>query len=211
MGDACDKKRFLSITAPDKDNSLENDRPQIWIKANEDKNTLIIEDSGVGMTRDELVNNLGRIAQSGTSKFLEAMGDTSKDNVNLIGQFGVGFYSSYLVANKVEVVTKSMQPQSKQLRWESDSGSSFTVFEDNDSDMDDDEKIKISGTKIILHIKENSSKYLQQYTLSELLTKYSEFIEFPIHLWKETTEYVKEPNIGSDPNRTTGEDNKSSF
>jgi len=206
--DACDKKRFLSITAPDKDNSIENDRPQIWIKANEDKNTLIIEDSGVGMTRDELINNLGRIAQSGTSKFLEAIGDTSKDNMNLIGQFGVGFYSSYLVANKVEVVTKSMQPQSKQLRWESDSGSSFTVFEDNDSDMDDDEKIKISGTKIILHIKENSSKYLQQYTLSELLMKYSEFIEFPIHLWKETTEYIKEIDTEASKSLKEGEEPK---
>jgi len=207
--DACDKKRFLSITSPDRDGFIVNDRPQIWIKANEEKNTLVIEDSGVGMTRQELINNLGRIAQSGTSKFLEAIGDTSKDNVNLIGQFGVGFYSSYLVANKVEVVTRSMQPGSKQLRWESDSGSSFSVSVDNESDVSDDEKIKTSGTKIILHIKENSSKYLQQYTLNELLTKYSEFIEFPIHLWKETTEYVKETYEGKTQSMKKNEENKS--
>merc|ERR1739848_607255 len=123
------------------------------------------------------------------------------------GQFGVGFYSSYLVANKVEVVTKSMQPQSKQLRWESDSGSSFSISED-ESDVDEEEKIKTSGTKIILHIKENSSKYLQQYTLNELLRKYSEFIEFPIHLWKETTEYIKEIDTEASKNLKEGEEPK---
>ena len=115
--DACDKRRFLSLT--DEGSTLS---PEIKIKCNSDDNTITIEDMGVGMTKDELINNLGRIAQSGTRNFLQALGDGTAD-VNLIGQFGVGFYSAYLVANKVEVVTKSMQDGSKQYRWQSSVGS----------------------------------------------------------------------------------------
>ena len=103
--DACDKKRFLSISDEE---AAAATPPQIKIKPNLAENTLTLEDSGVGMTKDELINNLGKIAQSGTRAFVEALGQGTAD-VNLIGQFGVGFYSAYLVAEKVEVVTKSMQ------------------------------------------------------------------------------------------------------
>merc|ERR1711920_427747 len=114
--DACDKKRFLSLTA---DSSSTSAPPEIRIKSDKTNNILIIEDSGVGMTRDELMNNLGSIAQSGTKKFLEALGSSNKDDtLNLIGQFGVGFYSSYLVADKVSVITKSMTDD-KVYKWES--------------------------------------------------------------------------------------------
>jgi len=140
--DACDKKRFLSIT------SSEAVKPEIKIKTDKVNQCLIIEDSGVGMTKEEIVNNLGRIAQSGTKKFLEALG--SGDDVNLIGQFGVGFYSGYLVADKMTVQTKSMQPNSKSFVWESQAGSSFTVAEDDSIEPFESG----SGTRIILELKE---------------------------------------------------------
>ena len=233
--DACDKKRFLSVTADS--NSIDLSPPQIKIKADPENQVVIIEDSGVGMTRDELVNNLGRIAQSGTKNFVEALGDGSAD-VNLIGQFGkiikvqyfhsliyqitevflqihgknkphtpsisgVGFYSAYLVADRVEVVTKSMQPGSPQLRWESDSGSSFSI-----SDASDAEPIDGSGTRLILHIKDDAMQYLEPGKLEELLQRYSEFIEFPISLYKETTDYEKVPDEEANKDLAEGEEPK---
>ena len=143
--DACDKKRFLSITS----DGDEQAAPEIKIKTDKVNQCLIIEDSGVGMTKDEIVNNLGRIAQSGTKKFLEALGSGNAD-VNLIGQFGVGFYSGYLVADKMTVQTKSMQPDSKTYVWESEAGSSFSVTEDDSVE----EFESGSGTRIILQLKE---------------------------------------------------------
>lgn len=198
--DACDKKRFLSVTA-DSD-SVDTAPPQIRIKADPDRQVVIIEDSGVGMTRDELINNLGRIAQSGTKNFMEALGDGTAD-VNLIGQFGVGFYSAYLVADKVEVVTKSMQAGSPQLKWESDSGSSFTI-----SDAEDEDPIEGSGTRLILHIKDDAMQYLESGKLEELLQRYSEFIEFPLSLFKEETTYEKVPDVEANKDLAEGEEPK---
>jgi len=198
--DACDKKRFLSVTADASENDVTP--PQIRIKADPENQLVIIEDSGVGMTRDELINNLGRIAQSGTKNFVEALGEGNAD-VNLIGQFGVGFYSAYLVANKVEVITKSMQAGSPQLRWESDSGSSFTI-----SEADDVEPLEGSGTRLILHIKDEAMQYLEASKLEELLNRYSEFIEFPIKLFKETTEYEKVPDEEANKDLEEGEEPK---
>ena len=140
--DACDKKRFLSLTDGD---TASLAKPEIKIKSDKEAMTVTIEDTGVGMTKSELQNNLGRIAQSGTKKFMEALGE-GKADVNLIGQFGVGFYSAYLVADKVEVVTKSMQADSPQLKWTSDASSSYTISEDNS------EPIEGSGTRLILHL-----------------------------------------------------------
>lgn len=144
--DACDKKRFLSITSE----GDEPVNPEIKIRCDKVNQSLIIEDSGVGMTKDELLNNLGRIAQSGTKKFMEALG-SGKADVNLIGQFGVGFYSGYLVADKMTVQTKSMQPNSETYVWESNAGSSFTIAK-ADSSVDPFEGG--SGTRIILELKE---------------------------------------------------------
>jgi len=195
--DACDKKRFLSVTA---DSDVKIEEPTIRVTADPDKQTIVIEDSGVGMTKEELINNLGRIAQSGTKKFAEALGDGSAD-VNLIGQFGVGFYSAYLVANQVEVITKSMQEGSKQLRWISDSGSSFTI-----SEADDVEPIEGSGTRLILHMKDDALQYLESSKIEELLQRYSEFIEFPISLYKETTEYEKVPDVEANEDLKEGDE-----
>jgi len=185
--DACDKKRFLSISDAD----AASITPTINIKSDKDAMTITIEDSGVGMTKGELQNNLGRIAQSGTKKFLEALGEGSAD-VNLIGQFGVGFYSAYLVADKVEVVTKSMQPDSPQLKWTSDASSSYTISENSD------DPIEGSGTRLVLHLKDDAMEYMEPAKLEELLQQYSEFVEFPIAVWKEKTEYKQVPDEEAD-------------
>ena len=195
--DACDKKRFLSITAEANTDAPQVAAPQIKIKCDLEQNLVIIEDSGVGMTREELINNLGRIAQSGTKNFAEALGKTA--DVNLIGQFGVGFYSAYLVADKVEVVSKSMQPGSPQLRWSSQAGSSFTIVEDNSDPFES------SGTRLILHMKEDASDYLETAKIEELLKRYSEFIEFPINVWKENTEYKQVPDFDANIDLPEGE------
>lgn len=202
--DACDKKRFLSITAASQDDdgtASSLAKPSIRIKSDKDAMTVTIEDSGVGMTKQELINNLGRIAQSGTKKFLEALGEGSAD-VNLIGQFGVGFYSAYLVADKVEVVTKSMQEGSSQYRWTSEAGSSYTIAEDNS------DPIEGSGTRLILHLKDDALEYLEPSKLEELLQHYSEFVEFPISVWKEKTEYKKVPDEEANKDLAEGEEPK---
>jgi len=199
--DACDKKRFLSITAEAGSDAPTVAQPQIKIKADEAAGTVTIEDSGVGMTRDELINNLGRIAQSGTKNFMEALGKGT-DDVNLIGQFGVGFYSAYLVADRVTVTTRSMQPGSPQLRWESKAGQEFTIAEDESDSIDG------SGTRIVLHMKDDSLQYLESSKIDELLHRYSEFIEFPISFWKETTEYKKVPDEEANKDLEDGEEPK---
>jgi len=195
--DACDKKRFLSITAQVDSDAPQVATPQIKIKCDPDNNTITIEDSGVGMTREELINNLGRIAQSGTKNFMEALGKSA--DVNLIGQFGVGFYSAYLVADKVEVVTKSMQPGSPQLRWTSQASSSFTISDD------DTDPFESSGSRLILHLKEDAADYLEMAKIEELLKRYSEFIEFPINVWKESTEYKQVPDVEANKDLPEGE------
>jgi molecular chaperone HtpG len=195
--DACDKKRFLGLTE-----EAAGEQPEIKIKANMEDNTLTIEDSGVGMTKDELMNNLGKIAQSGTRAFADALGDGSAD-VNLIGQFGVGFYSAYLVADKVTVVTKSMQDSSKAYRWESQADSSYTI-----ADASPDDIAGKSGSKLTLHLKDDCSAYTEATKISELLQRYSEFIEFPISVWKETTEYKQVPDEEANKDLEEGEEPK---
>lgn len=166
--DACDKKRFAALTAGSSSGDL-----RIRVYPDREKNTLTIEDSGVGMNKEDLVQNLGRIAESGTKKFMEAMGN-KKDEVSLIGQFGVGFYSGFLVANRMEVITKGSKGE--QLRWEalSDKLDQYTIAPDTS------EPIEGTGTRIVLHLKDESDQYLDDVALRALLEKYSEFIAFPI-------------------------------
>lgn len=190
--DACDKKRFLSITADGE--AAAAGEFGIRIKPDREARTLTIEDSGIGMTKTELVENLGRIAQSGTKKFAEALAKGDAD-LNLIGQFGVGFYSGFLAADKMTVVTKPSQGEDKrQYRWESSAGSSFTVAEDVDGDA-----IEGSGTRITLHLKEDCEEYLDTVKLKTLLQRYSEFVQFPIELWTEKTEYDQVPDDTAPP------------
>lgn len=175
--DACDKKRFLSLTSGEGSESM-----NVRIKADREARTLIIEDSGVGMSRDELVTNLGKIAQSGTKKFAEALGKEGADKVSLIGQFGVGFYSGFLVADEMKVETKSFNSKESHM-WTSDSAG-YSI-----SDTVDEPLEFSSGTRITLTLKDDASDYLEDYKLRELLKRYSEFISFPIELWGEKTTY----------------------
>ena len=198
--DACDKKRFLSIT--DESDAEAAAPPSIKIKCDTDSNTLTIEDSGVGMTKDEIINNLGKIAQSGTRAFAQALGDGNAD-VNLIGQFGVGFYSAYLVADKVTVVTKSMQDSTKAYKWESEADSSYSISETTPDDIEG-----TSGTKLILQLKEDASTYLESSKIEDLLQRYSEFIEFPISIWKEKTDYKQVPDEEANKDLAEGEEPK---
>ena len=179
--DACDKKRFIKLT----DEASGGFNGRIRIIGDKKSNTLTIEDNGVGMTRKELQTNLGQIGMSGTKKFTEALGQ-SKDASNLIGKFGVGFYSAFLVADRVTVVTRAEgEPQ---LRWESESANKYTIS------PDDSAPIEGSGTRLILSLKEDADKYLDDYTLRSMLKRYSEFISFPIEMWAEKTEYDTVPD-----------------
>lgn len=181
--DALDKIRFLALT----DNSAlsATEEFSIKIKADKENHVLHVTDTGIGMTKNDLINNLGTIAKSGTSEFLQKLGEsTQTEMTDLIGQFGVGFYSSFLVADKVMVTSKNNDDD--QYIWESDSDS-FHVSKDPRGNT------LARGTTISLHLKEEAHDFLEESTLKELIQKYSQFINFNIYLWTSKTEKVEEP------------------
>ncbi|CAJ1972559.1 unnamed protein product [Sphenostylis stenocarpa] len=171
--DALDKIRFLSLTDKEVLGEGDNTKLDIQIKLDKEKKILSIRDRGIGMTKEDLIKNLGTIAKSGTSAFVEKM-QTSGD-LNLIGQFGVGFYSVYLVADYVEVISK--HNDDKQYVWESKADGAFAISEDTWNDP------LGRGTEIRLHLKEEAGEYLEESKLKELVKRYSEFINFPIYIW----------------------------
>uniref|UniRef100_A0A1B0FR71 Heat shock protein 83 n=1 Tax=Glossina morsitans morsitans TaxID=37546 RepID=A0A1B0FR71_GLOMM len=178
--DAIDKIRLLALT--NKDEIETNPELNIRIKADKENKVLHIMDTGIGMTHEDLINNLGTIAKSGTAEFLSKMQDTTKsegqDLNDMIGQFGVGFYSAFLVADRVVVTTKNNAD--KQYIWQSDAND-FSIIEDPRGDS-----LK-RGTIVSLHLKEEAQDFLEEDTLRELIRKYSQFINFPITLWSSKT------------------------
>ena len=180
--DAINKLKFESL----QDKSILNDFYDFVIKLKLDKEnrTIIIEDTGIGMTKNDLINNIGTIAKSGTKEFIKKISSLeNKDNSNLIGQFGVGFYSAYLVADSVNVITKHAS-SSTTLEWESTANGSFTITE-IESDL-------IRGTRIILHLKPNLDEYLETSKITEIIKKHSSYITYPILLHTIKTREVDE-------------------
>lgn len=182
--DALDKIRFVALT--DKEAMAATGELSVKIKADKDNHILHITDTGIGMTKDDMIKQLGTIAKSGTSEFFQKMqeGGNAGSSNDLIGQFGVGFYSAFLVADTVVVTSKNNDD--KQHIWESDA-ESFSITEDPRGDT-----LK-RGTTISLHLKEEARDFLEGNTLEDLIKKYSQFIDFNIYLWKSKTEEVEEP------------------
>ncbi|KAI4357947.1 hypothetical protein L6164_001861 [Bauhinia variegata] len=204
--DALDKLRFLSVTEP----SLLGDAGglEIRIKPDPDNGTITITDTGIGMTKEELIDCLGTIAQSGTSKFLKALKenkDLGADN-GLIGQFGVGFYSAFLVAERVVVSTKSPRSD-KQYVWEAVADSSSYVIREET----DPEKLLRRGTQITLYLRSDDKYEFSEPTkIQSLVKNYSQFVSFPIYTWQEKSRTVEveeeeEPKEGEEPKAEQGE------
>lgn len=176
--DALNKIRYESLTNA---SVLEGEEElKISITFDNDNKILKITDTGIGMSKDDLVNNLGTIAKSGTKSFIEQIQTTN--DISMIGQFGVGFYSAYLIANKVEVISKKNGHDS--YTWVSEAGGSFTVMESKDT-------LLRRGTQINLYLKEDMASYLESETIKNIIKKHSQFIDFPIYLEVEKTRTVE--------------------
>ncbi len=178
--DALSKVQLTTLTEEkvlDKDADL-----QITISFDEDKSQIVIEDSGCGMTKDELIDNLGTIANSGTLKYLQQAQAENKSAENLIGQFGVGFYSVFMVADRVELTTRSWQIDAQAWQWSSDGGGQYEV-----SQVDYEKR----GTRVTVFLKEDAKEFCSEWRLESIIKKYSNYLPFPVKLKDKTVNQVK--------------------
>ncbi|KAJ7389557.1 TNF receptor-associated protein 1, mitochondrial [Desmophyllum pertusum] len=172
--DALEKLQYQFMTGKD---VAENELPlEIHIATDQEKGTLTVKDHGIGMTRDELLDNLGTIARSGSKAFLDELSEIGQGDArekSIIGQFGVGFYSSFMVADRVDVYTRSFSPGSKGFMWTSDGSGSFEIAEAENVSR---------GTKVVMHLKEDYKNFSIKTTVEDTIKKYSNFVGFPIYL-----------------------------
>lgn len=178
--DALEKLRLKQLT----ENSIyQGDLPlEIKLTVDEDAKTLTIQDHGIGMTREELAENLGTIARSGSKEFLKALQEKGEGNADVIGQFGVGFYSAFMAADKVEVFTHSWDPEAESLKWSSDGQTGYTIEE-----VEEQER----GCKIVVHLKDEEGEFAQKETLKQIIDRYSRFVSFPLMLEGERVNTVE--------------------
>ena len=170
--DACDRLRFAALT----DSSLMEDGAILGLRVsvNKDENTVTITDNGIGMTADEVIENIGTIARSGTRQFLDALSGDAANDANLIGQFGVGFYSAFLVAEKVELTTRhASQPADDGVRWVSDGEGEYTIESVNREER---------GTSITLHLRDEDKEFAEDFRLRGIISRYSDHISLPIEM-----------------------------
>ena len=189
--DAIDKLHFLSLTNQD----LIKDDPnfKIQIRPDKDAKTLTITDNGIGMTLDEANSHLGTIAESGTEAFMKNLTGDAKRDSQLIGQFGVGFYSSFIVAKKVTVITRSVNASEDEgVKWESEGNGTFTS---------ENIKVPFRGTQIILSLKDDETEFTDTWKLRECITKYSDHISTPVELYEEKYEQPKEGEEKKEPEK----------
>ena len=180
--DACEKLRYQSVSQK---NLLKDEKDlKINIRVSKKKKLIEIEDNGIGMNKQELIDNLGTIARSGTSKFIEAMKNKKEGDISAIGQFGVGFYSSYMVSDKVEVLSKDAENSEVNL-WTSNGKENYSI---------ESSKKNKRGTCISLYIKKDADEFLDSFRLRSIITKYSNYIPFPIYL-KDLDDKEKEEKI----------------
>lgn len=188
--DAIDKRHYLALT----DTTKAADEYQIVIEADKENRILTISDNGIGMTKDDLINHLGTIAKSGSKEFLEKIEKEKTPDVDIIGQFGVGFYSAFMVASQIDVYTKSVTDDTAHLF----SSLGLDSYDIDECDKDD------YGTKIVIHLRENTEdinydEYLDEYQIKELVKKYSDYVRYPIKTWVTKYDEKKEDEKDEEP------------